>query len=88
VSTEVAPVLGDPNPAKICTSHIERQNLTMRMQMRRLTRLRNGFSKKWENYWAALCPRFAYYTFCRIHRTLRVYARHAIRDHGSDLGHR
>lgn len=72
VSTEVVPVIGDPNPAKICTSHIERQNLTMRMQMRRLTRLTNGFSKKWENHWAALCLHFAYYNFCRIHRTLRV----------------
>jgi hypothetical protein len=44
----------------------------MRMQIRRLTRLRNAFSKKWENLWAALCLRFAYYNFCRIHRSLRV----------------
>jgi len=72
VSTEVVPVLGDPDPKRICTSHIERQNLTMRMQIRRLTRLTNGFSKKWENHWAALCLHFAYYNFCRIHRTLRV----------------
>ena len=72
VSTEVVPVLGQPDPKKICTSHIERQNLTMRMQMRRLTRLTNAFSKKWENHWAALCLHFAYYNFCRIHKTLRV----------------
>jgi transposase-like protein/IS1 family transposase len=72
VSTEVVPVMGDPNPKRICTSHIERQNLTMRMQIRRLTRLTNAFSKKWENHWAALCLHFAYYNFCRIHRTLRV----------------
>ena len=72
VSTEVVPVLGNPNPERICTSHIERQNLTMRMQIRRLTRLTNGFSKKWENLWAALALHFAYYNFCRIHRTLRV----------------
>jgi transposase-like protein/IS1 family transposase len=72
VSTEVVPVLGEPNPTKVCTSHIERQNLTMRMQIRRLTRLTNAFSKKWENHWAALCLHFAYYNFCRIHRTLRV----------------
>jgi hypothetical protein len=72
VATEVVPVLGRPDPDRICTSHVERQNLTMRMQIRRLTRLTNGFSKKWENLWAALCLHFAYYNFCRIHRTLRV----------------
>ncbi len=72
VSTEVVPVMGDPDPKRIGTSHIERQNLTMRMQMRRLTRLTNGFSKKWENHWAALCLHFAHYNFVRIHRTLRV----------------
>lgn len=44
----------------------------MRMQIRRLTRLTNAFSKKWENLWAALCLHFAYYNFCRIHRALRV----------------
>ena len=44
----------------------------MRMQIRRLTRLTNGFSKKWENLWAALALHFAYYNFCRIHRTIRV----------------
>lgn len=69
---EVVPVYGDPDPERICTSIVERQNLTMRMQMRRLTRLTNGFSKKWENLWAALCLHFAYYNFCKIHRTLRV----------------
>ena len=72
VSTEVVPVLGNPDPARICTSHVERGNLTMRMQIRRLTRLTNGFSKKWENLWAALCLHFAYYNFCRIHSTIRV----------------
>jgi transposase-like protein/IS1 family transposase len=70
--TEKVPVMGNPDPSKICTSHIERQNLTIRMQMRRLTRLTNGFSKKWENLWAAYCLHFAYYNFCRIHKTLRV----------------
>jgi transposase-like protein/IS1 family transposase len=66
------PIMGDPDRAKICTSHVERQNLTIRMQMRRLTRLTNAFSKKWENLWAAYCVHFAYYNFCRIHQTIRV----------------
>jgi hypothetical protein len=68
----VVPVIGNPNPARICASHIERQNFTMRMQIRRLTRLTNAFSKKWENLWAALCLYFAWYDFCRIHRSLHV----------------
>src|SRR5579862_9282105 len=66
------PIMGDPDPAKIWTSHNGRQNLTIRMQMRRLTRLTNALSKKWENLWAAYCLHFAYYNFCRIHKTLRV----------------
>lgn len=65
------PRIGNPDPARICTSHVERQNLTMRMMMRRLTRLTNGFSKKWENLKAALALHFAYYNFCRIHKTIR-----------------
>ncbi len=63
---------GRPDPAHICTSHIERQNLTLRMQMRRLTRLTNAFSKKLDNLKAALALHFAFYNFCRVHRTLRV----------------
>lgn len=69
---EKVPIMGKPDPAKICTSHVERQNLTIRMSMRRLTRLTNAFSKKWENLWAAYCLHFAFYNFCRIHQTLRV----------------
>jgi IS1 family transposase len=65
------PKIGDPNPAMISTSHIERQNLTMRMMMRRLTRLTNAFSKKRENLHAALALHFAFYNFCRVHQTLR-----------------
>jgi IS1 family transposase len=65
------PRIGDPNPARISTSHVERQNLTMRMMMRRLTRLSNGFSKKRENLEAALALHFAFYNFCRVHQTLR-----------------
>lgn len=63
---------GDPDPGHISTSYVERQNLTMRMAIRRLTRLTNGFSKKWDNLKAALALHFAYYNFCRVHRTLRV----------------
>lgn len=63
--------IGAPDEGLICTSHIERQNLTMRMMMRRLTRLTNAFSKKWENLGAALALHFAYYNFCRLHKTLR-----------------
>jgi IS1 family transposase len=66
------PMSGDPDPTKICTSHVERQNLTMRMQIRRLTRLTNAFSKKLENHKAAVALHFAYYNFCRLHGSIRV----------------
>ncbi len=66
------PVWGQPKLHRICTSHVERQNLTMRMQIRRLTRLTNAFSKKWENLKAAIALYFAWYNFCRIHSTIRV----------------
>jgi transposase-like protein/IS1 family transposase len=66
------PIMGSPNTKLICTSHIERQNLSIRMGMRRMTRLTNGFSKKWENLEAAYALWLAYYNFCRIHSTLRV----------------
>ncbi|MGI0080081.1 MAG: IS1 family transposase [Nitrososphaerales archaeon] len=72
VQVVVKPVLGQPDPERICTSHVERQNLTMRMCIRRLTRLTNGFSKKRANLRAALALHFAWYNFCRTHRTLRV----------------
>jgi transposase-like protein/IS1 family transposase len=66
------PIFGNPDPARICTSHIERQNLTVRMSMRRMTRLTNAFSKKWMNHKAAYALYFAHYNFCRVHSTLRV----------------
>ena len=88
VDTEVVPVIGRPDPKRICTSIVERQNLTMRMQTRRLTRLTNGFSKKWENLWVALCLHFAYYNFCRIHRTLARHARHGSWNYRESLDHR
>ena len=65
-------VQGKPDPAHVSTSHIERQNLTMRMGMRRFTRLTNAFSKKLENHEAAIALHFMYYNFARIHQTLRV----------------
>ncbi len=72
VDARPVPVMGNPKPQFISTSHIERQNLTVRMQMRRFTRLTNAFSKKLENMVAALCLYFAWYNFCRVHQTLRV----------------
>jgi IS1 family transposase len=63
---------GNPDPDHISTSHVERQNLTMRMAIRRFTRLTNAFSKKLENLKAAVALHFAYYNFCRVHKTLRV----------------
>jgi hypothetical protein len=63
--------IGEPDPSRICTSIVERGNLTMRMSIRRLTRLTNAFSKKWENLKAMLALYFAYYNFCRIHSTIR-----------------
>lgn len=65
-------IVGRPRRDRISTSHVERQNLSIRMGMRRMTRLTNGFSKKWENLEAAYALWFAYYNFCRVHQTLRV----------------
>jgi IS1 family transposase len=63
---------GNPDPEHISTSYVERQNLTMRMQLRRLSRLTNAFSKNLDNLKAAVALHFAWYNFCRVHRTLRV----------------
>ena len=65
-------VYGTPDPKHISTSYVERSNLTMRMSMRRFTRLTNAFSKKLEMHFAAVALHFFYYNFCRIHETLRV----------------
>ncbi len=72
VDVRTIPITGHPHPRFISTSHIERQNLTIRMQLRRFTRLTNAFSKKLENLKAACALHFAWYNFCRIHSALRV----------------
>lgn len=65
-------VFGNPDREKISTSYVERQNLTLRMHCRRLTRLTNAFSKKLENFKAAVALHFAYYNLVKIHRSLRM----------------
>jgi IS1 family transposase len=71
---QVVPTIraGAPDPARICTSHVERSNLSVRMSIRRMTRLTNAFSKKWSNHEAALALFFGYYNFVRVHMTLRT----------------
>ena len=72
IGVELSTISGMPDAQHISTSFVERQNLTMRMCMRRFTRLTNGFSKKIENMMHAVALNFMYYNFCRIHQTLRV----------------
>jgi IS1 family transposase len=70
IGTKRAIISGEPDPAHISTSYVERQNLTMRMSMRRFTRLTNAFSKKVENLAAAVSLHFAHYNYCRSHSSL------------------
>ncbi|MGD0036884.1 MAG: IS1 family transposase [Bacteroidota bacterium] len=72
ISVTLKPLIGEPKQHHISTSYVERQNLTMRMQMRRFTRLTNGYSKKLDNLKANLALHFFYYNFVRVHQSLRV----------------
>lgn len=72
IGAKKTPITGAPDPKHISTSHVERQNLSMRMHMRRFTRLTNAFSKKFQNHVYALALYFAFYNFVRVHKTLRM----------------
>ena len=82
-----AAIMGHPSKARACTSHIERQNGTLRQWCKRMTRLTYAFSKSRENLRAALALHFAYYNLCRVHGSLRVTPamESGITDHVWDL---
>jgi IS1 family transposase len=72
IGTRTATLCGHPDPRHVSTSFVERQNLNLRMGVRRFTRLTNAFSKKFENHCHMVAIYHAYYNFCRVHQTLRV----------------
>jgi len=88
IGTRKHAIMGSPDPRHISTSYVERQNLTMRMSMRRFTRLTNAFSKKLENLEAAVALHFMWYNFGRVHQTLRVTTamEAGVTDHVWSLG--
>jgi IS1 family transposase len=71
IGCDMKVVSGDPDPKHVSTSYVERQNLTLRMQSRRFTRLTNAFSKKIENHRHSVALHYMYYNYCRVHQTLR-----------------
>ena len=71
-ATEVIPVMGTPDPERICTSIIERSNRSLWMGTRRFTRLTNAFSKSFDNHWAATILWYCWYNFGRVHKSLRM----------------
>ena len=87
IGIKIVTVNGSPDPKHISTSYVERQNLSMRMHMRRFTRLTNAFSKKIENHALAVALHFMYYNFCRVHQSLRITPAMAagISDHVWDV---
>ncbi len=87
VRQESAVFMGSPDPAHISTSLVERQNLTIRISMRRFTRLTNAFSKKVENLQAAVGLHFAHYHFVRVHESLRITPAMASERERSPLEH-
>ena len=78
---------GNPDPGHVSTSYVERQNLMMRMSMRRFTRLTNAFSRKVENHAHSVALHYMNHSFCRIHRTLRVTSamEAGVTDHVSEI---
>lgn len=72
ISSEKKEIYGYPDMDRVCTSHIERQNGSLRQWCKRLTRLTYAFSKKWESLRAALALHFAFYNFCRVHRSIKA----------------
>jgi hypothetical protein len=72
VKAERTVISGMPDVSRITTSHVEKQNHTLRMHCCRLTRLTNAFSKKFENFEAAVALNFAYYNFCKTHGAIRM----------------
>lgn len=88
ISTTIEAISGKPNLAEASTSHVERNNLTMRMGMRRFARATNAFSKSVDNHCRAIALHFMHYNFCRIHQSLRITPamRAGISDHVWSIG--
>ena len=80
-------ITGDPDPDHVSTSFVERQNLTMRMHIRRFTRLTNAFSKKLENHVAAIAIHYMHYNFCRVHQDAQAGLRRWLRASAATSGH-